>query len=193
MGVSGKPRFQTIAMYSVRQKLAKSVEEAVAKAKESGELPPSVVLTAVTVEHPQNPQHGDYATGLPLKLARSAGQKPLTIAGKIVASLPALPEVGKVTVAPPGFINFTLSDNWLKGQVDVILREGDSYGNLDLGRGSSLQVEFVSVNPTGPVHIGHARSAVLGSTLADVLAAAGYRVTREYYVNDSGSQLEAFS
>ncbi|MBA7690970.1 Arginine--tRNA ligase [subsurface metagenome] len=95
-------------------------------------------------------------------------------------------------MAPPGFINFTLNSDWLTKQVDSILTAGESYGNIDLGKGSRVQLEFVSVNPTGPLHVGHGRGAILGSTLADVLAAAGYKVEKEYYVNDTGSQIDAF-
>jgi arginyl-tRNA synthetase len=95
-------------------------------------------------------------------------------------------------VAPPGFINFTLKSDWLTSQVDLILEAGDSYGNIEVGQGSRVQIEFVSVNPTGPLHVGHGRGAILGSTLANVLTAAGYKVEKEYYINDAGSQIDAF-
>ena len=95
-------------------------------------------------------------------------------------------------MAPPGFINFTLKSDWLTSQVGSILVTGDTYGNIDLGQSSRVQLEFVSVNPTGPLHVGHGRGAILGSTLANVLTAAGYRVEKEYYINDAGSQIDAF-
>ena len=101
-------------------------------------------------------------------------------------------KVESIMAAPPGFINFTLKDDWLTQQVESILSDGDTFGNIDLGHGSRVQVEFVSINPTGPLHVGHGRGAVLGSTLSNVLAAGGYQVEKEYYFNDAGSQMEAF-
>jgi arginyl-tRNA synthetase len=127
-----------------------------------------------------------------MKLARTTGVNPLAIANEIVGFVVPTPEIDKITVAPPGFINFTLKSDWLTRQVDSILEAGDSYGNIDLGQDSRVQIEFVSVNPTGPLHVGHGRGAILGSTLANVLAAAGYRVETEYYINDAGSQIDAF-
>jgi len=175
----------------IRQKLIELLSQAANKAQESGKLP-SVVLPEVTVEHPQNPEHGDYASSLPLKLARATGGSPLTIAEDLVGLVVPSPEIDSITLAPPGFINFTLKSDWLTSQVDSILLAGESYGNIDLGRGSRVQLEFVSVNPTGPLHVGHGRGAILGNTLANVLAAAGYKVEKEYYVNDAGSQIDAF-
>jgi arginyl-tRNA synthetase len=175
----------------IKQSLIKLLTQAASKAQESGKLP-SVTLPEITVEHPQNPEHGDYASSLPLKLARSTGASPLTIAQDIVGLIAPSLEIEAIAVAPPGFINFTLSSDWLTRQVDSILAAGDAYGNIDLGRGSRVQVEFVSVNPTGPLHVGHGRGAILGSTLANVLAAAGYKVEKEYYINDAGSQIDAF-
>ena len=149
--------------------------QAVSQAQQSGKLP-SVTLPEISVEHPQNPEHGDYASSLPLKLARAIGLSPIAIAGEIVGLITPIPEIDSVAVAPPGFINFTLKSDWLTGQVDSILLSGDSYGNIDLGKGSRVQLEFVSVNPTGPLHVGHGRGAILGSTLANVLTTAGYDV-----------------
>ncbi len=175
----------------IKQRIIELLAQAAAKAQESGKLPP-VVLPEIIIEHPQNPEHGDYASSVSLKLARATGTEPLTIAKAIAALIAPDPEIGAVTVAPPGFINFTLSNDWLTGQVDSIMAAGDAYGNIDLGRGSRVQLEFVSVNPTGPLHVGHGRGAILGSTLANVLAAAGYKVEKEYYINDAGSQVDAF-
>jgi len=115
----------------------------------------------------------------------------MDIAAAIIGNLPHDGDFEKVAAVPPGFINFTLSQKWLAGQVDVICRAGESYGNVQV-EDKSVQIEFVSGNPTGPLHVGHGRGAVLGSTLANVLRSAGYRVTTEYYINDAGSQLEAF-
>ncbi len=175
----------------IRQRLIELLAQAAGRAQEVGRLP-SVALPEITIEHPQNPEHGDYASSLPLKLARSTGVNPLAIAEEVVGLIATSPEISRVAVAPPGFINFTLSSSWLTGQVASILAAGDSYGNIDLGRGSRVQIEFVSVNPTGPLHVGHGRGAILGSTLANVLAAAGYKVEKEYYINDAGSQIDAF-
>ena len=116
----------------------------------------------------------------------------MEIARDLIDLIVSGPEVESVVAAEPGFINFTLSGEWLAARVETILKAADSYGNIDLGKGSRVQVEFVSVNPTGPLHVGHGRGAVLGSTLADVLAAAGYSVEKEYYFNDAGNQIDAF-
>jgi arginyl-tRNA synthetase len=116
----------------------------------------------------------------------------MKIAEELVKFIPAGDEVEQVSVAAPGFINFRLKDSWLVGQVDTIREAGQSYGVVEDGPGHRVLVEYVSVNPTGPVHVGHTRGAVLGSTLARVLDAAGYAVTSEYYINDAGSQMEAF-
>ena len=149
-------------------------------------------LPDVQLERPANPQHGDFATSLPLRLARATRINPLQLAEGLVKLIPADEQVQRVEAAPPGFINFYLRDSWIQQQVDTVRNAGPEYGNLDLGRGTRMMVEFVSVNPTGPVHVGHTRGAVLGSALANILSAAGYDVTREYYVNDAGSQMEAF-
>ncbi len=144
------------------------------------------------MEHPQNPEHGDYASSLPLKLARVTSRNPLAIAGDMAAFIAPAAEIERVVVAPPGFINFTLSAKWLAGQVNSILEAGESYGNIEIGQKKRVQIEFVSVNPTGPLHVGHGRGAILGSTLASALTAAGYQVEKEYYINDAGNQIDAF-
>jgi len=174
----------------LKHKLAELLTQAVIEAQKSGKLP-SVTLPEVIIEHPQNPEHGDYASSLPLKLARATGADPMTIATDCADRI-AAPEIERVDVAPPGFINFTLSAQWLTGQVNSILEASESYGNIEIGHDRRVQIEFVSVNPTGPLHVGHGRGAILGSTLSNVLAAAGYEVEREYYINDAGSQIDAF-
>ena len=176
----------------IKHKLAEVLEQAVTQAQQQGMLAVTA-LPEVIIERPQNPEHGDYASSLPLKLARTTDVAPLAIAEKILEFISPLPEVAKIVVAAPGFINFKLSPDWLTKQVAAILDAGDSYGNIDLGGKKSVQIEFVSVNPTGPLHVGHGRGAVLGSTLANVLNATGYAVEKEYYINDAGSQLEAFN
>jgi arginyl-tRNA synthetase len=175
----------------LKQKFIELLTQAVAEAQQQGKLP-SVTLPEVVIEHPQNAEYGDYASSLPLKLARATGSSPLSIANDIANFISPTPEIDQVVVAPPGFINFTLKSDWLTSQVDLILEAGDSYGNIEVGQGSRVQIEFVSVNPTGPLHVGHGRGAILGSTLANVLTAAGYKVEKEYYINDAGSQIDAF-
>ena len=174
----------------LKETLVDLLTQAATQAQQSGKLP-SVALPSVTIERPQNPEHGDYASSLPLKLARSAGTNPMEIARKLVKLIPATTEIQSIVVAPPGFINFTLKDAWLAQQVDVILNDGENFGNIDLGHGSRVQVEFVSINPTGPLHVGHGRGAILGSTLSNVLSAGGYNVEKEYYFNDAGSQMKS--
>ncbi|MFC2040135.1 arginine--tRNA ligase [Chloroflexota bacterium] len=167
--------------------------KAVTQAAQRGLLP-DVAMPEILIERPQNPEHGDYASNLPLKLARIMGKNPMEIAGHIAAHIDAsTPQLGEVSVANPGFINFKLNNEWVTAQVDSILNEGDNFGHADIGKGESIQLEFVSVNPTGPLHVGHGRGAILGSALASILEAAGYKVQKEYYVNDAGNQIDLFA
>jgi arginyl-tRNA synthetase len=175
----------------LKYEIARLLKQAAQKAQAEGQLP-AIALPEVIVEHPQNPEHGDYASSLPLKMAKAARMNPMTIANTLAKLLTETKEIKKVSVAAPGFINFILTDKWLTEQVKEILSDGENYGNLALGKGAKAQIEFVSVNPTGPIHVGHGRGAVLGSTLSSVLKAAGYEVEREYYVNDAGNQMDAF-
>jgi arginyl-tRNA synthetase len=175
----------------LRERLIDLLTEAAKKAQKEGKLP-AVELPEITIERPQNAEHGDYASNFPLKLARTARANPMVIANELVALLSAAEEIESAVAAPPGFINFTLRNKWLNRQVDHILRDGESFGNNNIGKGKKVQVEFVSVNPTGPMHIAHGRGAILGSTLANVLGASGYQVEKEYYFNDAGNQMEIF-
>jgi arginyl-tRNA synthetase len=175
----------------LRQELAKCLQEAVLKAQEEGVLA-AAALPNVLIEHPQNPEHGDFASGFPLRMARAMKMSPLAVAEEVSKHIVPPPQVDRVWVAPPGFINFTLREDWLSTEVKSILAAGESYGDLELGKGTNVQLEFVSVNPTGPLHVGHGRGAVLGSTLANVLAVAGYAVQTEYYINDVGTQIANF-
>ena len=175
----------------VKDTIVRAVADALERAHRDGVLNVDTV-PLIEVERPNNPDHGDFATNLPLRLARAARSNPLQLAEAIAARVETGPEIASVASAPPGFINFRLSDRWLQEQVEVVRSAGDAFGAAQIGQGRKVMVEFVSVNPTGPVHVGHTRGAVLGSALANALAAAGYDVTREYYVNDAGSQMEAF-
>ena len=175
----------------LRDKIVRLLEEAVAEAQQNGVIP-AVALPEITVEHPQDAYRGDYACSFALKMARAARANPMNIAREMICLIAPVEEIDKIEAAPPGFINFTLKDSWLAQHVQRILDDGADYGNIDCGKGSRVQVEFVSVNPTGPLHVGHGRGAVLGSTLANVLAASGYSVEKEYYINDAGGQIDAF-
>jgi len=180
----------------IKHDIEELVRAAVRRAQDAGQLPPLAVPDAM-VERPQRPDHGDYASSLPLRLARSARMSPLDLAGIIAGHVEtgggAGQAVESVAVAPPGFINFRLSPRWLADQVSVISQEGMPFGNVALGAGQRVQVEFVSANPVGPIHVGNGRGLALGDTLARVLAAAGYSVQREYLVNDAGTQTQTFA
>lgn len=141
-------------------------------------------------ERSRSPQHGDFSSNAALGLARIAGVKPRELAAKIVAALPASGLIARVEVAGPGFINFFLSPGAYQDVVNRILDAGEAYGRSTIGRGRRVQVEFVSANPTGPLHVGHGRGAAYGAAVADLLAAAGFHVHREYYVNDAGRQMD---
>lgn len=175
----------------LNEDLAGHIRDAIARAQEDGSLP-AFEIPEVPVEKPKQAAHGDYATPVAMQLARLARQAPQRIAETVVTHFVTPPYIGRVEVAAPGYINLTLSSTWLAQQVDVIRRLGERFGAVDAGQGRRVQVEHVSANPTGPLHTGAARNAVLGDTLANVLAAAGYDVQREYYVNDAGSRMYAF-
>ena len=146
----------------------------------------------IIVERPRQAAHGDYASPVCLRLTREARMSPREIATRVVEHIPPAPFAGQVTVAGPGYINVTLDAGWLAAQVREILTAGEHWGTVNVGQGSREQVEFVSANPTGPITIASARNAVIGDTLSNVLAAAGFEVEREYYVNDAGSQVRKF-
>jgi len=175
----------------LKRRIINLLEEATIEAQKKGLLP-QVALPEILVEHPQSAAYGDYACSFPMKMARVAGVNPLSIAERVIQFIKPIPEIEKVEVAPPGFINFTLRSDWLAQQVEAIRTAGSNYGCANLGNGQMVQIEFVSVNPTGPLHVGHGRGAIMGATLANVLTAAGYSVKREYYINDAGGQLAAF-
>jgi len=176
---------------TLKQKIHDTVLEAVNKAQKNGAIA-NAPLPEIIIERPQNTRYGDYASSLPLKISRSIGMDPLSIATKIKEFIPSLPEIENVSVLTPGFINFTIKHSWLAGQVNIIINSGSEWGNVNIGNHKRVQVEFVSVNPTGPLHVGHGRGAVLGSVLSNVLNSAGYEVEKEYYINDAGNQLETF-
>ena len=175
----------------ITQILAKLVAEALESTQAAGVLPASGEVD-IKIERPKLAEHGDFSTSLPLTLARTMRVPPIQIAAAIVDAMPHDEMIGSVTSVAPGFVNFKLSTHWLQSQVKIVRGLGEKFGTVDSGLGKSVQVEFVSVNPTGPLHVGHARGAVIGSSLANVLEAAGYEVQREYYVNDAGTQMRVF-
>ncbi len=172
--------------------LQKAIAVALKKAQKHGDLPAFEIPADIPVEHPKSEALGDYATPICMQLAKFARMAPIKIAPMVVKHLPRLPFLAAAEVAAPGYINFRLSTEWLTSQVEAILASQEAYGHVNLGEGRSVQVEYVSANPTGPLHIGTARNAALGDALASILAAAGYKVQREYYVNNAGSRVRAF-
>ncbi len=175
----------------LNEDLALCLRAAIERAQQAGALP-AFDIPVVPVDRPKQAAHGDYASPVAMQLARLARQAPLKIAEAVVAYLEKPAYIGAVEVLPPGYINMTLDPLWLARQADVIRQAGEDYARLDMGGGRRVQVEYVSANPTGPLHMGSARNAVLGDAVANVLAAAGYQVQREYYVNDAGSRMQVF-
>jgi arginyl-tRNA synthetase len=153
----------------------------------------SADLSRIVVEPPRDPTHGDMATNAAMVLAKDAGQKPRELAEKIAAALRADPTVAKVDVAGPGFINLALQPQVWAEALRIALNAGEDYGRSDIGASEPVNVEYVSANPTGPMHVGHGRGAVFGDALANLLAFAGYKATREYYINDAGAQVEVLA
>ncbi len=176
----------------MRDHIADIVRQALASAVADGALP-EVELSAVEIERPRDPAHGDYATNVAMQLAKPAGMAPRAIAEAVVACMVGDPDIAAVEIAGPGFINIRLSAEALRQVVREAREQGTGYGRSDLGRGEKTQVEFVSANPVGPMHVGHGRWAALGDSLARVLAHAGYDVSREFYINDAGVQMDIFA
>ena len=175
----------------IKNRLAELVKQAIVAAQADGALP-AFAMPDVFVERPQRQDWGDFSTSVSLKLARDAKRAPLQIAQAIAAHVPADESVAKVDASAPGFVNFILNPGWIAKQVDAVLEQGAQYGNLDCDKRLNVQVEFVSANPTGPLHIGGGRNGAIGDTLANVLQAAGHQVQREFYINDNGSQVRIF-
>ena len=170
-----------------------TVAAAVAALQERGELPPELDLERISVEPPRDPAHGHMATNAALVLARPARRRPMELAELLVGEIAGAEGITEVRVAPPGFVNVRLADELWRRQIPVVLRAGADYGRCDLGRGRPVNDEYCSANPTGPLHVGHGRGTVYGDALANLLDFAGYRVTREYYINDGGAQIEAMA
>ncbi|HEX2178323.1 MAG TPA: arginine--tRNA ligase [Actinomycetota bacterium] len=167
------------------------LEAGLDKLRASGALPADP-RPAVELSRPARPEHGEFSTNLPLALARPARMPPRTLAAQLIAALPPSELVEQAEVAGPGFINFHLAAGWLSSTLTDIARAGAAYGRAK-PQGERVQIEFVSANPTGPLHVGSGRNAAYGDSLARLMAAAGYEIETEYYVNDAGKQMERFS
>jgi arginyl-tRNA synthetase len=174
------------------EELAAAVLAAVRAAADAGELAVSVP-DSVVVERPKSREHGDYATNVALRLAKPAGRPPREVAELIAARLREHPGIAGVDVAGPGFLNVTLAKDALAGLVRTVIEAGPAYGRGEINAGRHLNLEYVSANPTGPLHLAHARWAATGDSLARLLVASGAEVTREYYFNDAGAQIDRFT
>lgn len=172
----------------VHHDLVTAVKTAVYNAQAAGDLP-AYEIPDIRIERPRDLSHGDYATPSALGMARLARMAPIKIAQAIANHLPARDYLAEAIVAPPGFINFRLTTTWVQGQVATLVDDGENYGRLSIGKGQKVQIECVSANPTGPIHLGRIRGGVMGDTLARAMRAAGYDVTLEYYYNDAGRQI----
>ena len=168
--------------------LTQLLSDAVQTLQTQGDLPQDASIS-IGLERTRDRQHGDFASNLAMVLCKQARSKPRDLAEKLVTALPACEQVTRVEIAGPGFINFYLAPAAYHTAISQVLTQGAQYGRSDIGQGQFVQVEFVSANPTGPLHVGHGRGAAYGATVADLLDAVGYKVHREYYVNDAGRQM----
>jgi arginyl-tRNA synthetase len=174
----------------MKQVLVKLLEQSIQAGIDKGFLP-SVALPRIEMELTKDPGHGDYASNIAMILASQVKKNPREIAKILLEGIEDRGAVlKKVEIAGPGFLNFFVREGGLTALLDAVERQGDRYGSSDLGKGRRVQVEFVSANPTGPLHIGHARGAVVGDVVSNILAAVGYQVFREYYINDAGNQMD---
>ena len=175
--------------YTVRQHVLKELDVMVS----GGELPAGLDMTGVAVEPPRDPSHGDMATNAAMVLSKSAKKNPREIAENLASRLSNVDIIENLQVAGPGFLNLRISIKAWQSNLNKILELGSAYGRTGLGKNLCVNVEFVSANPTGPLHVGHTRGAVFGDALSELLSFAGYEVTREYYINDGGSQVDTLA
>ena len=178
---------------TLHSRFAAHVDSALDALQADGQLAPALDRANVTVEPPRDPSHGDLATNAAMVLAKGAGQNPRALAELIAARLREIEEVAAVAVAGPGFINMTLTDDTWRAELAAIVDAGTDYGRVERGTRPVVNVEYVSANPTGPMHMGHCRGAVVGDALAALLEFAGHKVIREYYVNDAGGQVDTLA
>jgi len=175
----------------IRDEIRTLVEQALVAAQAAGDIP-QFAAPEVTVEHPQRPEHGDFSANLPLRIQGLAKMKAIEVAEALRPHVPQHEAVSNVTVAPPGFLNLYLDAGWVTRQIAPIIAAGADYAATDQFAGKRAQLEYVSANPTGPIHVGNGRGAAIGSTLANVMRTVGYDVEQEYYVNDAGTQVAIF-
>lgn len=180
-------------MTTLYHQYAAHVADALQGLVAAGDLPAGLDMRNVTVEAPRDRGHGDLATNAAMVLAKSAGQNPRTIATGIAQHLVRLPDVETAEVAGPGFLNIRLVPHVWQAELQAMLDSGRNYGRSNMGQGAPVNVEYVSANPTGPMHMGHCRGAVVGDALASLMDYAGFAVTREYYVNDAGGQVDTLA
>ena len=169
------------------------VRSAVETLARAGAFAAPADLSRIVVEPPREASHGDLATNAAMVLAKDAGLKPRDLAQMIAAELAKRPEVTRTEIAGPGFINLTLDPAVWRAELATAIRAGQAYGRSEIGGAKPVNVEYVSANPTGPMHVGHGRGAVFGDALANLLAVAGFAVTREYYINDAGAQVDVLA
>ena len=171
-------------------KIETTLKESLAKAVISGNLKSEIDATKIVIEIPKDTKNGDYSSNIAMQLTRELRQNPRMIATAIIDNLDKeAAGIDRVEIAGPGFINFFMKGDTLNAVIGEVLKEGDTYGNSNYGKGEKFNVEFVSANPTGDLHLGHARGASLGDSICRIMSAAGYDVTREYYINDAGNQI----
>ncbi|OUR83680.1 arginine--tRNA ligase [Cycloclasticus sp. 46_120_T64] len=173
----------------MKTRLAHLLQQAISSLQTQGELP-AELSPNIQIEHTRDASHGDYACNLAMMLAKPAKKNPRLIAQAIIDNLPADSDITKVEIAGPGFINFFINPLSQHAIINSIFQQGERFGTSNVGQGKKVQVEFVSANPTGPLHVGHGRGAAYGATISNLLSATGYQVHREYYVNDAGRQMD---
>ena len=183
----------TLGQMNLHADFARVIDAALGALEAAGTLPGGLNRGAVTCEPPRDPSHGDLSTNAAMVLAKPAGTNPRALAAVLVAELEKEPRVVSAEIAGPGFINLRLTDDSWRGELALIATAGADYGRSDMGGGKVVNVEYVSANPTGPMHMGHCRGAVVGDALADLLAYSGHKVIKEYYVNDAGAQVDVLA
>src|SRR5690606_19488986 len=183
-------RLHQRAKFPVKTLLNALVTQAIAGLRAAGTLPADVATPDFVVERPRERSHGDFSTNAAMLLARPARSNPRALAQALVAALPPSADIARVDIAGPGFINFHLAPAAYEREIARVLDLGAAYGRNDNGQGVRVGVEYVSANPTGPLHVGHGRAGAIGDSIARVLEANGWDVTREYYYNDAGAQID---
>jgi arginyl-tRNA synthetase len=176
-------------MDNSKEKLSSAVKAAILKIASDAGVSLSEDIQ-ILLERPKMTSHGDWATNAAMKYSKLFGVKPMELAQKISMAIETRDVIGEVIIAAPGFMNFKLNRNWIFETVEAVKEKGERYGSNELGRGKRVQVEFVSANPTGPLHLGHGRGAVVGDVMSSILAFSGWEVQREYYINDAGLQMD---